>query len=640
MLTLSLLLALPIAQTRPAQPRDAAPAPVGTAVVAGRVVADDPGNQPLRRVSVTLASGALQTPQMMLTDDAGRFRFDGVPAGTYTVAATRLGYVSAFYGSKRAGKGPGIPIAVLAGQQVTNINVRMLRGAVVTGTIRSPSGKPAPGLDILVQQIQVVDGRRRMSSSVSALMALASGPVKTDDRGVFRVYGLPPGDYVVQTTATSLGSSSEARQVTAGEIEWAKQTAAQGSMAVAGMATAPAPSPGRNVSYAPVYYPGTTVASEAVVVPLGPAEERRGIDFTIQLVPTARITGIVFDPEGRPLQGAQISLNAADPEMANIASLLMGEQGTRSGADGSFSISSIRPGRYTLATRGSPARPAGRQPPGGSFEDFAPAGLGALFGGTTPPWWASDELAVDGRDITDMNVRLQPGMTLSGRIVFEGSAPKPDDVTKTPIAFGAMPTSTSPMEMVTSMMLSNAAGVTAPDGTFVVKGLTPGRYRATVGGGSAALMMAVLGQGGAQATPWRLKSVVWNGKDIADVALDVKPNEDVSGIVVTMTDRPTELSGAVTDQAGRPTGSFPIVVFSTDRAYWTIGSRRVQQARPASDGKFKISGLPAGEYFVCAVTDLEAEDLANATFLDQLAAAAYKIRLADGQKLVQDLQLR
>jgi hypothetical protein len=107
-----------------------------------------------------------------------------------------------------------------------------------------------------------------------------------------------------------------------------------------------------------------------------------------------------------------------------------------------------------------------------------------------------------------------------------------------------------------------------------------------------------------------------------------------------MTDKPTEISGAVTDQAGRPTGSFPIIVFSTDRLYWTVGSRRVKQARPASNGKFKVNGLPPGEYFVCAVTDLDPEDLYNPAFLDQLAAAAYKIKLADGQKLVQDLQLR
>jgi hypothetical protein len=138
---------------------------------------------------------------------------------------------------------------------------------------------------------------------------------------------------------------------------------------------------------------------------------------------------------------------------------------------------------------------------------------------------------------------------------------------------------------------------------------------------------------------WTLKSIMWQGRDVADIPFEIKPNEDVTGMVVTMIDRPTELTGAVLDKAGRATGGFPIVVFSTDRASWTIGSRRVQQARPASDGKFRFAGLPSGEYYVCAVTDLDPEDLYNPAFLDQLVAGAFRITLADGEKKVQDLRL-
>jgi hypothetical protein len=115
------------------------------------------------------------------------------------------------------------------------------------------------------------------------------------------------------------------------------------------------------------------------------------------------------------------------------------------------------------------------------------------------------------------------------------------------------------------------------------------------------------------------------GRDVSDVPFEVKPSQDVSGLLVTFTDRPTELSGTVIDQAGRAAPGFPIVVFSTDRTYWTIGSRRVQQARPSSDGKYKLSGLPPGEYFVSAVTDLDPNDLADPLFLEQLAAASFKI---------------
>jgi hypothetical protein len=81
------------------------------------------------------------------------------------------------------------------------------------------------------------------------------------------------------------------------------------------------------------------------------------------------------------------------------------------------------------------------------------------------------------------------------------------------------------------------------------------------------------------------------------------------------------------------------MVFSTERAYWTPGSRRVQQARPASDGRYRLAGLPAGEYFVCALTDLDRSQLYDPAFLESLVSGSFKITLADGEKKTQDLKL-
>ena len=118
-----------------------------------------------------------------------------------------------------------------------------------------------------------------------------------------------------------------------------------------------------------------------------------------------------------------------------------------------------------------------------------------------------------------------------------------------------------------------------------------------------------------------------------------KPGVDVSNVVVTFTDKPSELSGTVFDGLGRVTPNFPIVVFSTDQAYWTPSSRHVQTARPSSDGQFKVTGLPAGEYYVCAVTAVDRTEVYDPAFLEQLVAVSFKITIADGQKLKQDLRL-
>jgi len=187
--------------------------------------------------------------------------------------------------------------------------------------------------------------------------------------------------------------------------------------------------------------------------------------------------------------------------------------------------------------------------------------------------------------------------------------------------------------------LTGLGGSTAPkisaDGTFVISGVTPGQYRLNTPFGMIPIpAMAAMGGG------WTLKSVMANGRDIADAPIDIRAGMDVSDVVVTFTDQPSELSGAVLDGAGRVTSSFPIVVFSTDRAYWTLGSRRVQTARPSSDGRFKVTGLPAGEYFVCAVTAVDRTEAYDPAFLEQLVPVAFKITIADGEKKTQDLRLK
>jgi hypothetical protein len=65
----------------------------------------------------------------------------------------------------------------------------------------------------------------------------------------------------------------------------------------------------------------------------------------------------------------------------------------------------------------------------------------------------------------------------------------------------------------------------------------------------------------------------------------------------------------------------------------------VQQVRPASDGSYRLPGLPAGEYYVGAVTTLDLEDLFDPLFLTQVVPLAFRITLAEGETRQQDLKL-
>jgi hypothetical protein len=107
-----------------------------------------------------------------------------------------------------------------------------------------------------------------------------------------------------------------------------------------------------------------------------------------------------------------------------------------------------------------------------------------------------------------------------------------------------------------------------------------------------------------------------------------------------LTDQPTEIAGTLLDQLGRPTPEFSVVVFSTDRTYWSTAPRRVSGVvKAGSDGRFSVTGLPPGEYFLTVLTDPDPLQLRDQSFLEQLAASAIRITLAEGEKKVQDLKL-
>jgi hypothetical protein len=496
--------------------------------------------------------------------------------------------------------------------------------------------------------VQVVNGQRRATLSLS-------GSATTDDRGVYRAFGLAPGTYLVAAAPFGLGLiSSEARQVTSDDVRWAQQ-ATGATSATPGMTAPPIPplpEPGPTVTYTSVYYPGTADPAAASLVTLGPNEEREGVDFTAVPVPTAKISGTIVDPTGQIPQSAQVSMVPVQSDSSDVLGMMVRQIAGLSGRsvqDGKFSLTGVTPGRYKLTARGTPFQPGGPQQPGGGARDLAIAlagRMGGLPGGTTGTLWAVEEITVDGREISNLSLQLQPGMSVTGKIVYEATTQKPPASFATArLMLSPLPASGSQSDMMSSMM--NAVNATvADDGTFTAKGVLPDKYRAAVLGpgmmGGLASLVGALSQGASMPVDtWTLKSIVLNGRDVTDVSFEVKPGEDIAGLVITLTDRPTELSGRLIDRADRPAPGFPVVVFSTDHAQWAVGSRRVRQVRPSSDGKFSITGLPAGDYFVCVVTDLDPNDLSDPTFLEQLAASgAQKVTLADGEKKVlKDLRL-
>ena len=133
---------------------------------------------------------------------------------------------------------------------------------------------------------------------------------------------------------------------------------------------------------------------------------------------------------------------------------------------------------------------------------------------------------------------------------------------------------------------------------------------------------------------------MFGGRDVLDTMLDVKGGDELTGGIVTFTNQLSELSGSLQDQSGKPVPDFTIVVFSSDRRFWTPQSRRIQAMRPSTDGRFSFRNLPAGEYRLIAVVDPEPGEWFDPAFLNQLVGATMPITIGDGEREVQNVENR
>jgi hypothetical protein len=575
-----LLAALPAAAVD-AQPRDPRVAVRGTAVLSGVVVSDDADTRPVRKARVTCGSPDV-SGHTTITDDGGRFVFAGLPAGRYTVGASKAAWVTTYYGAKRPSR-PGVAIPLADGQKVELV-VRMPRGSVITGLVLDHNNQPSASTPVRAMRSAIVNGERRLVSS---------GESTTDDRGTYRIFGLAAGDYIVSATGRGSGGA-ELRLTNDADVRHA--TAANPRTP---------PPPDRGVALAPTYYPGSTIPSQAGLISVRAGEERDGVDLALQLVPTARVEGIVALPEGGAPRGTEINMiaigQAAVPGLP-FDSLRTGT----TGPDGNFSFANVSPGQYTVLARAS--RPVTK-----------PDGTSA---GPPQVVWASTQVAVDGEHITDLALSLEPGLTISGQVRFEGTTLKP------PADLKSIRVSAAPADVQGSVAFAPAAVSVGPDGRFSIAGVTPGKYRLTASF-----------PGSGRPGGWLLKSVMASGQDSLDAPFTLQPNQHVLDATITFTDRLAQLSGTLQDAAGGAVPDYTVVLFPVEPALWVPQSRRMQGVRPSADGAFVIRNLPAGNYFVAAVDDVEPGEWFDPAFLQRLAPGAIKVPIADGEQRVQPIRI-
>ena len=286
--------------------RDQPPTPrAGTGVIRGRVVRADTG-EPLRRVQVRVdewSTGDLTGPAATMTDAEGRYELTQLPAGRYQLKARRGGYVEVAYGQRRPFE-RGRPLELGESAVLQNIDFALPQGAVVTGRIVDETGEAVAHASVSLARRRYIDGARQL---------VADSGSSTDDRGEFRIFGVPPGNYVILARlddATDLGSRDRVR-------------------------------------YVPTYYPGTPAASEAQHVTVGLGQEVSGMTIALARAATATVRGVV-----RSSNQASFGLFTVVSAREINGSLAQGHTATAIAAgDGSFAIAGLLPGAYLVESR-------------------------------------------------------------------------------------------------------------------------------------------------------------------------------------------------------------------------------------------------------------------------------------------------
>jgi len=591
------------AQQRDGRAAAAAPPPTGTAVLAGVVTIAEDSDTPVRRAIVTLVSSDGLDARSMASDDSGRFAFTGLPAGRYTLTADKPAHLRNSFGAKRPGR-PGTSIVIADAQQLSGVRVALPRGGVITGTLRLATGEPLIDTQVIAIPIaQAAAGGRVV------------GPVEfaSDDRGVYRIYGLEPGDYLVGALPSIGRGEVEARARSYEDIvrELTQQAGQPGLIGTAPAATTPDPD---LVGYAPTYFPGTPVAANAVPVTVGLGGVREGIDIPITMFRMSTVSGTVTGIDGQPAQAVTIAIEAIGPPLP-----LSGALNIRSplpDAQGRFTIANVPPGSYRITASG-----------GGVT--LSPDGAVRSVSTGEQTDWAVASVQVSGDNVGGVALRLQPGMTFSGTLTAAGSGAAPESWRGTRISL--QPVGAAGMSIVLNGSLVSGVRVRSASvdehGAFQVRGIQPGNY-------DVQLLLPTSMRAG-----WAVRSISAGGADLRDALLAFE-HGSLDDVTITLTDQRTTVTGTLSSATGTPASDYYVVIFAADRTLWHPLSPRVQAVRPGADGTFIATDLPAGDYRIAALTDVEDDALRTAAFLEQLLPASIPVVVKDGETTRQDIRIR
>ena len=241
-------------------------------------------------------------PLKTVTDQDGNYRVTNLAAGNYEVMPSVPAYVVA--GGNLA-KTKSVNVG--DDENVESINFSLVRGGVITGRVLDADGRPVIQHGVQLYRTDVVDKQSQQQIQPDPMNASV-----TDDRGIYRMYGLNAGRYKI-----SAGKADDA-------------------FSAPGM-------PGRS-TYKQVFHPDVTDVTKATIIEVSEGSEAKDVDITLgRALQTHSASGRVVDEKNAPVPGLRFGLQRVTGQRMEFVNTM-----AVSNSQGDFFIEGLIPGKYGI----------------------------------------------------------------------------------------------------------------------------------------------------------------------------------------------------------------------------------------------------------------------------------------------------
>ncbi len=378
-----------------------------TSTVSGKIIVE---GQPLATIQVLLKKieGKLELNNKIVssttTDVEGKYQIRGIDPGSYrifvyapTFTISGDDYLSTDYGKT---------VSLVSGENIENLDFSLLRGGIITGKVSDDNNKSVVAQFVTAFRLDA-QGRREANTEFE------TGRWRTDDRGIYRIYGLPPGSYIVG----------------------------------AGVASSEGLSPTNNKAlYQRTYYPKATDETKAKIIEIRSGSEITNVDISLtRPVKSYAARGKIIDAaSSKAVSGATISYS--DKSLGGY----IGGTPILSNSNGEFRIDGLSPNNYTAYVGNSGQSDSYSEPL--NFE-------------------------ISNGDVSGLEIKIVQGGVISGVAIIEGAHDPSIQSQLTKIGLRAEGTTQEINSLMMMLMAGGSVGNINPDGTFRIGGIRPGMMR-------------------------------------------------------------------------------------------------------------------------------------------------------------------